>query len=127
MGIGPIRALVPISAAATLTVRLVQRRENTPGGQGTKVLMNATVGRCDLAPPAAPSAPQPPPLPPAGDCGASGKVYKPEGKFCRVSVLLKSDEDEDPSVVNYLLKFKSEAERKTFTDVIQAGTQPPEV
>ena len=105
MGIGPIRCLVPISSSASCTVRLVQRRETTPGGQGTKVLLNATVGQCDLTGTEAAAAQ---PAAAADDESATGKVYKPEGKFCRVSLLHKAEEDENPSVVNYLLKFKSE-------------------
>ncbi|GMI44553.1 hypothetical protein TrCOL_g2352 [Triparma columacea] len=122
MGIGPIRCLVPISSSASCTVRLVQRRETTPGGQGTKVLLNATVGQCDLTGTEAAAAQ---PAAAADDESATGKVYKPEGKFCRVSLLHKAEEDENPSVVNYLLKFKSEQERKAFTDVIQSSTQSP--
>jgi hypothetical protein len=83
----------------------VQRRETTPGGQGTKVLLNATVGQCDLTGTEAAAAQS---AAAADDESATGKVYKPEGKFCRVSLLHKAEEDENPSVVNYLLKFKSE-------------------
>jgi len=90
MGIGPIRVLVPISSSYTSTVRLVQRRETTPGGQGTKVLLNTTVGQCDLMGEADEEAE----ATGTRENKTSGKVYKPEGKFCRVSVLHKEEGDE---------------------------------
>ncbi|GMH60353.1 hypothetical protein TL16_g03027 [Triparma laevis f. inornata] len=62
MGIGPIRVLQPTVDTVTTHVRLVQRRETTPGGQGTKVLLNTQITTCELSPSFSP--PTPPPQPP---------------------------------------------------------------
>ncbi|GMH96248.1 hypothetical protein TrST_g8452 [Triparma strigata] len=109
MGIGPIRVLQPPSSSSTTHVRLVQRRETTPGGQGTKVLLNCTISTCELdsslfEAPSNSTSPN------------SGKIFKPEGKFCRVGAPVQ---DGDEVVFEtYLLKFKSEGDREIFTNVV---------
>ena len=91
----------------SVQVRLVMRRETTPGGMGTKVLINVQVSS----------------VTDGADEGVAnfdgGCVYQPEGKFCRVGAPA-SKEGGGVEITSYLLKFKSEGERDTFMRTVEA-------
>ncbi|GMI18545.1 hypothetical protein TrLO_g14896 [Triparma laevis f. longispina] len=108
MGIGPIRVLQPTVDTVTTHVRLVQRRETTPGGQGTKVLLNTQITTCELSPSFSP-----PPPPPST---STGKIFKPEGKFIRIGA--PTQEGDTVTFETYLCKFKNEADRELFSNVV---------
>ena len=84
-------------------------------GPGTKVLINVLVSSVSDDDDDNTTSPQD---------FSSGRVYKPEGKFCRVSAPRAGGGEGGVEVDSFLLKFKSEMERDGFMKTVELHTMP---